>query len=748
MITKIKTCFQKSLQLGVSSEDSEALSLRKTSITMLPFIIAPAGLIWGLIYFSFGNYQSGIIPMLYVVISFFTLWHFKATKNIFVIQKIQLLIILILPFLLMWSLGGFANGSLVMLWAFFSPVAASVVDKSKRSLCWFYSFIGLVIFSTLIDSWLIENVTNDTPDLAIKIFFLLNIAGSLSGVYFLVRYYIDQNDKHADEKLELKNSALKSNTMQLFDNLSYLQSYKDNIDKNLIVTKTDLEGKITFANENFYKISGYNKEEVIGKTHNIIRHKNNKDALFKDLWMTISDKKSWQGRLQNRAKDGSTYWIDTTISPILNNDDEIVEYIAIRHDITKLMNQQDELTYLLYTDQLTGLKNRNALLKELEEEDEFFLSLINIDRFSQINNLYGEEFGNKVLVEFSLFLASSMNRELNCKLYRLGSDEFVILCQNTNPLDMIDNISTLIRKINEQHMIIEDQEIVLGITVGSSFEENDKLLSTAGMALNIARRESKSLSLYTKDLSLESEYENNIKWIKEIKDAIAEDRITMFFQPIINNVDSSITKYESLIRLIDRDGKIITPYHFLEIAKKAKLYKNLTKIVIKKSFEAFKDNDYEFSINITIEDILNKEINNYIVDTLIEYKISNRVIFEIVESESIEDFEKVEEFITNVKSFGCKISIDDFGTGYSNFEHLMRLQADYIKIDGSIIKEITTNKRSELITSIIVAFAKEMNIQTIGEYVENEKIHRKLIELGVNKSQGYYFDEPRASLEK
>ena len=742
MIQKIKSYINNALLLGVSPEDSEALILKKISITMLPFIVAPAGIIWGLIYFALGNYPSGVIPMSYFVISLFTLWHFKITKNIFVIQRVQMVAVLILPFLLMWSLGGFAKGSLVMLWAFFAPVAASVVDKSKRSLCWFYTFVGLVVFSTLIDPWLIQHVPNTTPPIVTEIFFLLNIVGSLAGVYYLARHYIDVNDKYADEKLELKNSALKNNTKQLFDNLSYLQSYKNNIDKNLIVTKTDIDGNITFANENFYKISGYNEEEVIGQTHTIIRHPANKNSLFKKIWSTISSKKTWQGRLQNRAKDGSSYWIDTTISPILNKDEEIVEYIAIRHDVTKLINQQNELTHLLYTDQLTGLKNRNALLKAIDNKDELFLSLINIDRFSQINNLYGEEFGNKVLVGFSDFLSSSMNQELRCKLYRLGSDEFVILCHNTHPLDMVENISNLIRKINKQHLVIEDQEIALGITVGSSFEENDKLLSTAGMALNIARREGKSFSLYSHKLSLESEYENNIKWIKEIKDAISEDRIKMFFQPIVNNSDNTTNKYESLIRLINRDGEVITPYHFLEIAKKAKLYKELTKIVIRKSFEAFKNNNYEFSVNITIDDILNKEINEYIITTLLEYNISNRVVFEIVESESIEKFEDIEEFIQKVKAFGCKISIDDFGTGYSNFEHLMKLQADYIKIDGSIIKEITNNKRSALITSVIVAFAKEMNIQTIGEYVENEDIHKKLIELGVNKSQGYYFDEP------
>jgi EAL domain-containing protein (putative c-di-GMP-specific phosphodiesterase class I) len=335
---------------------------------------------------------------------------------------------------------------------------------------------------------------------------------------------------------------------------------------------------------------------------------------------------------------------------------------------------------------------------------------------------------------------------MNANFYRLSGDEFVILDINKNEEEVRKFALNLIKTNANKDIIIDDQSISLSITIGLSFEENSKLLSTANMALISARKELQSFMIYSDSLSLNNEYENNIKWIREIKEAIAEDRITMFYQPIVDHKNPSKKKYETLIRLIDRSGEVITPYYFLEIAKKAKLYKQLTKIVIKKSFEAFKDNEYEFSINITIEDILDPEINQYIISTLHEYNISNRVIFEIVESESIEDFDEIEKFIIMIKQFGCRISIDDFGTGYSNFEHLMRLQADFIKIDGSIIKEITTNKRSELITSVIVAFAKELNIETIGEYVETKEINDKLINLGVNKSQGYYFDRPQAEL--
>ena len=742
----LKKYLKKYTELGIAPTDSDSLRLKKISITIVPLIVGPAGFIWSLIYFNLNHYFSGFIALSYALISLVNLWYFYKTKNLGNIQKTQLILVLILPFLLMWSLGGFAQGSFVMIWAFLAPVAALIYEKDKKASGWFIAFVLLVVFSSLIDQWLIEWHITPLSQAVIELFFVLNVVGALSGIYFLIQYFTNAKDKNADEKLQMKNKALINNTKELFDNLSYLQSYKDNIDENLIVTKTDLSGKITFANENFYTISGYTQEEVLGKTHNIVRHPDNKPSVYKKLWETILSKKTWHGRLQNRSKDGSSYWIDSTISPILNKDEEIVEFIAIRHDITKLIEQQAELTKMLYEDKLTGLQNRNALLNVLQRESGFSLLLINIDNFSQINTLYGDKFGDKVLLQFSQILQNHFSVVKECQVFRLNGDEFVLLCTATDAQNAIKKAEAFTKYLDSTPVMIDDEGVSLSVTVGISFEKNNLLLPSAHMAIKNAKKASKNIIVYDESQSLNSEYENNIKWIKKIKDAMRDDRIVMYFQPIMNNSDGSINKYETLIRLIDTNGDVISPYFFLEIAKKAKLYKELTKIVLRKSCEAFKDNDSKFTVNITIDDILDKDINAYIYEVLETFKIAERLTFEIVESEIIKDFDRVEQFITKLKSLGCKIAIDDFGTGYSNFEYLMKLQADYIKIDGSIIKEVVNDKKSALITSSIVAFAREMNIETIGEFVENKEIYEKIKELGVNKSQGFYVDKPLASL--
>lgn len=680
---------------------------------------------WSVINLYFEQFMSAAITLLYVVISLLSLLFYKRTASEKILVKIQMILMLTLPFLMMWSLGGFENGSNTMIWAFLAPIMALLYTDKKEPFYWLVAFLVLLCISAAIEPVLAKHNLHYTMK---EFLFLVNTSAVLSGIYILLKYFINKT------KDDVNN------------NISFLQSYKTTIDTNLIVTKTDLDGNITFANENFYKISQYNADEALGAKHNIVRHPDTDPEIYREIWETIFSKKTWHGQLKNQAKDGSTYWVETAISPILDKDDNIVEFIAIRYNITELIQKQETLTKLLYTDTLTGLKNRKALFKDKNENVQHSLVLINIDKFSQINNLYGEAFGDKVLIKFSEFLNNAVEQRDTCDLYRLGGDEFVVLSEERDPNVLHKNIENIIKYLHDQPLVIDGQEITLSISVGISLEENQALLETSSMALKSAKRASKHIVFYSESVSLNQEYENNLKWVKEIKSAIKHDRVILYYQAIRDNETNNISKYEVLIRLLDDEGNIVPPQNFLEIAKKSKLYKDLTKIVITKSFEYFKDKEFDFSVNITIEDILDPTINKFIIDALKTYKIGPKVSFEIVETESIAKFDIIEKFINDVKSFGAKISIDDFGTGYSNFEYLMRLQADYIKIDGSIIKNIVHDKKSALITSIIVSFAKEMNIKTIGEFVENEDIEKKLKELGVDNSQGYFISKPKDKL--
>ncbi len=200
-----------------------------------------------------------------------------------------------------------------------------------------------------------------------------------------------------------------------------------------------------------------------------------------------------------------------------------------------------------------------------------------------------------------------------------------------------------------------------------------------------------------------------------------------------------------MVRLIDSDNNIISPYFFLETAKKGKYYSQITDIVLENSFSMLRKIDKTISINLSVLDIEKRITRIKIYKLLDDYSDSlDRVIFELLEDEDVKDFKLIRTFIAKVKNMGVKIAIDDFGSGYSNFERLLDYQPDILKIDGSLVKNIATDKYSLNVVETIIGFAKKQNIEIIAEFVENEDIFNILNELGVDYSQGYYFGKPEA----
>jgi len=197
--------------------------------------------------------------------------------------------------------------------------------------------------------------------------------------------------------------------------------------------------------------------------------------------------------------------------------------------------------------------------------------------------------------------------------------------------------------------------------------------------------------------------------------------------------------------LVD-DGEVISPFFFLEAAKSRRHYASLTKRMIEKTFQAMIDKDVTVSINFTVEDIRDKGTISFFKQKLNEYQVADKIIIELTESEGIENYHEVAEFITSVKELGCRVAIDDFGTGYSNFMHLIHLNVDYLKIDGSIIQNIVTDKNSEIIVKTIVDFTYQLGIETIAEFVDSQELLDKVIELGIDYSQGYFLGKPVSSM--
>ncbi|BAK71148.1 EAL domain-containing protein [Aliarcobacter butzleri] len=523
-----------------------------------------------------------------------------------------------------------------------------------------------------------------------------------------------------------------------------LKQYNEATKDSNIISTADLKGNITYVNDKFCEVSLYTYEEVLGKPHSIVRGEED-DEIFQQLWETIKNKKVWYGVLKNRKKNGEFYWVNINIRPILDEKNEIIEYIAIRHEITDLVLKTEELKRNLRLDSLTNIGNRYKLIEDVSKSVNPCISILDIVSFSDVNDFFGYKTGDNVLKIVARKIEELLIDKENYKVYRDHSDTFCIVAQNEDRDKFIKNIDEISKTIGKVPIVIKSRELYVQLSYVFSFESKENLLETA----NIIKRYSqanKNIIIYDKALELEKDYEKNIFWTLKIKKALDEDKIVPYFQPIYNLKTSKIEKYEALVRLIDGNN-VISPYYFLDISKKSKQYLQLTKTMIQKTFDYFKDKDFEFSINLTFEDIKSEYISFFIIELLKEYKIGHRVVFEIVESEEIDNFRKVNEFFVTIREYGCKIAIDDFGSGYSNFEYLAKLNVDYIKIDGSLIKDILINKSSQNIVSMLVNFAKGQKVKTIAEFVSNKDILNKVRELGIDYVQGYYIKEPIASID-
>lgn len=421
--------------------------------------------------------------------------------------------------------------------------------------------------------------------------------------------------------------------------------------------------------------------------------------------------------------------------------------------LKKIEKANSNLTIQHFTDSLTGLPNRHKLFKDMEVAVRPYIMMINIDRFKEINEVFGIAIGDLVLKKYGELLVSYM-KELTSKfpelsrqytVYRLGRDEFIVLLDHINRFNFAvpDHIA---HKTDYEVLTFNDIDISISVTIGIS-NESERILQCADIALKEARSRKLKFLKFHDSFDVFYDYANNIAWFNKVKKAIANDRVIPFYQPIINNKNDKIEKYECLIRLKDEDGNIIPPGLFLNIIKKTRLYPELTRIVLTKSIQNFNDKNCSFSINLSMEDIHNQDLMDFIVDEVSKMKKPEALVFEIVETEGINNYDEVNNFIIRVKHFGCKIAIDDFGTGYSSFEYLLNLGVDYLKIDGSLIKNILIDKNAYHIVHTISQFTQKIGIKTIAEFIETKELQEAVKELEIDYSQGYYFSPPREEAE-
>jgi diguanylate cyclase (GGDEF)-like protein len=406
----------------------------------------------------------------------------------------------------------------------------------------------------------------------------------------------------------------------------------------------------------------------------------------------------------------------------------------------------------IFTDPLTKTFNRNYLEEILSilNLQHYSIAMLDLDRFKSINDTYGHKAGDYVLSQASKIFKSSIRT--SDILVRYGGEEFLLLIHNRLESESAMDICERIKNnISKELFLYDGHEIKVQVSIGlhkhPALEKNlHEAIKIADKMLYIAKKNGRNrVMCYDEKSHSDTEFSSeNISFVKE---ALDDERVLCYFQPIYNHHKSEIFKYEALVRIVSKENTIIAPMQFLPRLKNTNIHYKLTQRILLIVFEKFKNNKLNVSININFSDLINHDIEETIIRNLKDnHHLASRITFEILESDEIDNIELFKEKIKLLHALGATVSIDDFGSGYSNFKTTIDIEANYLKIDGSLIKNIATNEKDFKVVKSIIHFARQSNMQTIAEFVHSKEVYDKLLLLDIDYMQGFYIAEPAADL--
>lgn len=402
------------------------------------------------------------------------------------------------------------------------------------------------------------------------------------------------------------------------------------------------------------------------------------------------------------------------------------------------------------TDLLTSLPNRFAYRREQPFASGTSLLLFNIDGFRHLNDFFGSDAGDSVLQTLGKALQQRAAGIDRARVFRLGGDDFGLLLGADDEDSGIHAASELARKIvadcDATPFRYLDNHLPVSITASAS--ASTPLLETADMALKQVKRQRLRFLQYGPELDLESKAASNLQIVRLLKKAISEDAVVPFFQPIVDNRTGQTAHFECLMRVRGEGESLLFPGEFLGVAKESRQYAELTRVMVERCVPIFDDLDIGFSLNLSIEDIRDTRVREHLFAILDRHpRAARRLTIEILESEGVASYEEIARFVAAIRGKGCKIAIDDFGSGYSNLLHVLSLDVDVLKIDGSLVRVLDTDPNARILVASIVDFARRIGIRgVVAEHVHNAEILKVVQELGVDYSQGFYLGRPAPEL--
>ncbi|MFA9558698.1 EAL domain-containing protein [Evansella sp. AB-rgal1] len=547
--------------------------------------------------------------------------------------------------------------------------------------------------------------------------------------------------------------------------LNQLKELHTAFDQACILGVTDSNGTIIEVNETFCEISGYTREELIGKTYSLIKSGYHSKKFYQEMWKTIKSGNTWVGEVKNRKKNGDFYWVQTTIYPILNSMGIPEKFISIRSDITEGKEYEEQLRKLMaYKDIITGLPNRLLLEEELtntlanthSDNEKVALVIVNIDQFKNIIDTLGYSVGDYIVKKVAARLESfaiKQSDKVSWRLYQIGIDEFVFVLDRLQKEDISVEISKIM-KVFQEPFYYNKMESFIQVSIGSAIYPNtardsEELMKHADMALNAAKSSGSGTNcVFAKEMK--EAFLKKIEIETELRKSImVGTHFQLFYQPIIQVNVNKIVYLEALVRWFHPIKGIVSPMDFIQIAEDSGLIIPLGEIII---HQACKDLRYlegqlgkeiKISINISSKQLKQNDIVMKITKIVSDYNVKpSSIQFEITENGLMDITRGSVNKINQLRQIGFSIAIDDYGSGFSSLTYLKNFPVDCLKIDKSFIVDILNNRADKAIVSSTVKLGEELGVFVTAEGVETKETYEYLKSIGCNNVQGYYFSKP------
>jgi len=471
----------------------------------------------------------------------------------------------------------------------------------------------------------------------------------------------------------------------------------------------------------------------------------------------------WSGDAALLSRNGREIPVSQVIIAHKNTAGDVEYLSTIGRDISERKRFENRIIYLADRDPLTELFNRRFFQEELERwlvqsrRHGVYgaILFLDLDNFKYVNDSLGHHVGDKLLKFIGSFLRKRLRN--TDTLARLGGDEFAIILPYVTASQAEVTAKQLMEMIECHDFTEEGQPVSITFSTGIALfpahgNTVEELLTNADLAMYHAKEKGRNLAcVYTPEQK--SQIESRVLWEKRIRAALKQDQFALYLQPILDLQQNCIIGHEALLRMMDTDGKEISPSNFLEIAERFGLIHDIDRWVVHKAISIIQRLQHEgkpasLEVNLSGSSFSDIELVSTINEELSATKIDPKnLTFEITESSLVENMATAQHFIAALKASGCNFALDDFGIGFSSFNYLKYLPVDYLKIDGSFIQNLPSNHVDQHLVKAIVEVARGLGKRTIAEFVGNEETVRLLHEFGVNYAQGYYIGKPCAVSE-